>query len=118
MAHLLQDQLDAGTSGEDVELVDVPQVGQANDLSFEVVLPVRELKAKLLFELGQENGAVDVCRHLDDRERGVRLCWEQLQAERLKARTGGGGVTGLTGPDVLDPFRQNLFPPDAHRATL
>ena len=39
--------------GENVELVDVAHVGQANDLALEIVLAVGELEAILLFELAQ-----------------------------------------------------------------
>src|ERR1051325_8661833 len=115
MPHLGERQLDAGDCGENVELIDVAHVGQADDLALEAVLPVGKLEAKLLFELGQQRRRIDVRRHLDDRERGVRLLGEQLQAERLKTGAGGLGVACLPLPDVLDPLREDLLQADTHR---
>src|SRR6476469_2660181 len=77
-SHLAEYVFDTANSGENVELIDVAHVRQANDLAFEFVLAVGKLDSVLRFEFRKQQAAIDTVRHFRHGERSVGTLREDL----------------------------------------
>src|SRR3990170_1992114 len=105
VAQALQDHLDPGDRGDDIERVRVSQVRDAEDLAFELVLATRTGDPVFHAQVLVDRLAVHACRGLDGRERVARtFLGEELEPERRSRRAGRSCETVMALEHVLQPL--------------